>query len=123
MQDDGIARLNFMASTYGDMVKGTVKRGKYPEFVSRWTSEHDVYESLLEEAPTPSIDIGVPEGISAVERIRVINPAAIGTDAYTGGIQDELEAAAPEIPDIVSYATAAAEEEARGRYWVVQGGS
>ena len=115
MQDDGIARLNLMASTYGAVAKGTVKRGKYPEFVSRWTSEHDVYESLLEEAPTPSLDMGVPEGISAVERIRAINPAAIGRYAYIGGPEDELETAATEIPDIVSYATAAAEVEARGK--------
>ena len=120
MSDDVIARLNLMASTDGAVAKGTVKRGKYPEFVSRWTSEHEEYESLL-EAPTPSLDTGVPEGISSVERIRVIKPAEIGTDAYNGGLEDELEAAAPEIPTIVSYETVAAEEEARSRNWVVPG--
>ena len=66
--------------------------------------------------------MGVPEGISTVERIRVINPAAIGRDAYTCGIQDELEAAAPEVPTIVSYETVAAEVEARCKNWVVPGG-
>ena len=54
MLDDVIARLNLMASTDGAVAKGTVKRGKCPEFVSRWTSEHEEYESLL-EAPTPSL--------------------------------------------------------------------
>ena len=81
MSDDVIARLNLMASTDGAVAKGTVKRGKYPEFVNRWTSEHVEYESML-EAPTPSLDMGVPEGISSVERIRVIKPAEIGTDVY-----------------------------------------
>ena len=65
--------------------------------------------------------MGVPEGISSVERIRVIKPAEIGTDAYNGGLEDELEAATPEIPIIVSYETVAAEEEARSRNWVVLG--
>jgi hypothetical protein len=57
---------------------------------------------------TPSEDLGVPEGISAAERIRVINPAAIGTDTHTGGINEELEAAAPEGPKILPYDTVAA---------------
>jgi hypothetical protein len=54
-----------------------------------------------------------------VKRICVINPTAIGTDANNGGLEDELEAAAPEMPTIVTYETVAAEEEARSRDWVV----
>ena len=121
MPEDVIARLNLMANTDGAMAKGTAKRGKYPEFVSRWTSENDEYESLL-ETHTSSQNTGFPEGISSVERIRVIQPAEIGMDAYAGGLEEELEVATPEIPTIVSYETVAAEEEARSRNWVVPGG-
>ena len=107
MTDDVISRLNFMANADSGIAKGIIKRGRYTEFVSRWTSEQNEYESMV-DVRTPSEDLGVPEGISAAERIRVINPAAIGTDTYTGGINEELEAAAPEGPKILPYDTVAA---------------